>query len=127
MTFWGPTDGNDFVIGKFDFYLIDPADDFDDVHLGFIIDWDVPSDYGVDNSSGIFRTHPLTYYQRGVQTRTDDEDPPHDCPIPEDQRFAGLSILSGSAEAMWTAENVPMFWVRPASRIALHPHDHARI
>jgi hypothetical protein len=107
VSLWGPTDGNDFVIGKYDFYLIDSTRGLDEVYLGMILDWDIPSDNSVDNSSG-YDPSLNTVWQRGVQTDSSDENPPHSCPILENNRLGGISVLSGPPGTMWTAENAPM-------------------
>jgi hypothetical protein len=79
-----------------------------EVRIGIFFDWDVPSDYQVDNSSGVYLTHPLVFWQRGVETDSEDEDPPHDCPISEDQRYAGVSILSEPVQSVWTLDNASL-------------------
>jgi hypothetical protein len=43
-----------------------------------------------------------------VELNSDDEDPPHDCPILETDRFAGVALLSGHLWNGWTAENAAM-------------------
>jgi hypothetical protein len=103
-----PTDGNDFVIAKYKYTNWKPGlKGMNEVYCGMILDWDIPADESVDNMGEANETT-NTIWQRGVQTSTTDEDAPHSCPIVEDQRYGGVSILSGAPLNAWTAENAPM-------------------
>ncbi len=104
---WGPTDGNDFVIAKYEFYPLGDPTGLDQIHLGMFLDWDVPSDDGVDNSSDI-NNNPQYLWQRGFENDPEDEDSPHSCPITEDQRYAGATTLFEPFHTAWTAPNAPM-------------------
>lgn len=106
---WAPTDGNDFVIARYEFYpLGDPAG-LDQVYLGMLVDWDVPSDDAVYNTSGYYPV-PRFVWQGGFENDPVDEAPPHDCPITEDQRFAALTTLFEPFNTVWTAANPTMYY-----------------
>ncbi len=105
ITYYAPTDGADFLIGQYDYSALAPAKGVSDVFVGIIIDWDIPADLGVNNSSGYDQTKNLIW-QRGAET--DDTDETAGCPIKEDNRYGGLRQLSGGSFGGWTAENFPM-------------------
>jgi hypothetical protein len=109
IALYAPTDGGDFIVGKYDFRAWPgiPKRGQDQVYVGMFADWDIPSDTAVDNGSG-YNAELSTIYQRGSQTATNDEDPPHSCPITEDLRFGGVALLSQAPRGAWTAENTPM-------------------
>jgi len=104
---WAPTDGNDFVIAKYSFTTWKPGlKGTDAVNVGFVADWDIPSDRSVDNGSG-YDDATFSIWQNGreVDTLVDDEP---GCPIYEYNRFGGIRVISGTVKTAWTAENAPM-------------------
>ncbi len=104
---YGPTDGNDFVIAKYDFTTWKPGlKGTDAVNVGFVADWDIPADRAVDNGSG-YDDATFSIWQNGreVDTLVDDEP---GCPIYEYNRFGGIRVISGTVKTAWTAENAPM-------------------
>jgi len=104
---YAPTDGNDFVIAKYDFTTWKPGlKGTEAVNVGFVADWDIPSDRSVDNGSG-FDDTAFTIWQNGreVDSLVDDEP---GCPITEDLRYGGIRVISKTVKTAWTAENAPM-------------------
>jgi len=110
QTIVASTDGNDFVYIIYEYYPLTTPNSLDEVYVGLIADWDIPSDNGWDNSSGyeVEPTPPIVW-QRGVETNSTDEDPPHDCPILEDDRYGGIVLFSGDIKNVWTAKSSPLF------------------
>jgi hypothetical protein len=110
MTVVAPTDGNDFVYVIYEYYPLVSPNDLDDVYVGVVADWDIPSDNNIKNSSGYdAESTPPMIWQRGAESSSVDEDPPHDCPILETDRYGGIVPLFGGVRNAWTAENFPMY------------------
>ncbi len=111
MTIVAPTDGNDYVYAIYEFFPLTVPNDLHEVYVGFVADWDVPSDSGIRNSSGYdAQSVPPIIWQRGAEMSSVDEDPPHDCPILENNRYAGVVPIAGGLRNAWTAYNVPMYY-----------------
>ncbi len=113
---WFPNDGNDFVVGKMNFYLWDacPVDIVEDVNIGFITDWDIPADSNVDNGSGYLDTMMIrgndtsyisTLWNYGAEYHVDNEGI---CDIAENDRFGGIVFLNGQFKNGWTSHNSPV-------------------
>jgi hypothetical protein len=100
ITYWVPKDGNNFIIARYEFHVWTGFKGADEVYVGMILDWNIPSDELVNNQSG--EEPDNTVWQRGVQTSTDDE--VMGCPIQENERFGGISLLTGPPLNAWTAE-----------------------
>ncbi len=110
VRYWAPKDGNDFVIGKFNFYLWQhsPVDTIQNVNVGYFMDWDIPADTAVDNGSGyaeitIGDVTLNTLYQYGAEYHVDNSEAP--CNIDERDRFGGIVYLNGNLKNGWSAEN----------------------
>ncbi len=105
MTVIASTDGNDYVYVMYKFYPLASVDGLDQVYVGFVADWDIPSDNSPGNGSGYDGgLTPPMIWQRGAETYPGDEDAPHNCPILENDRFGGISIFSGGMKNAWTAD-----------------------
>jgi len=103
---YASTDGNDFVIMKYEFTTWKPGlKGMDQVHVGMFLDWDIPSDENVRNASGYNETL-FAVWQRGAELNSDDED--EGCPITEDQRYGGVAVLAEEMVNAWTGENSPI-------------------
>jgi len=106
VTLWAPTNA-DFVIAKYDFTTWKPGlKGMEEVFVGFVADYDIPSDEAVDNGSGSDPAN-FTLWQRGCELTTGDtdEDPPHSCGILETSRVGGVVVLSKQIRNAWTANN----------------------
>jgi hypothetical protein len=106
VTLWAPNDGGDFLIGQYDFHPWNPVKGANEVYVGLISDWDVPSDETVVNGSG--NNGAGMVWQRGAEISNTDENAPHSCPITENNRYGGWYLLNAPMYGAWTAENAPM-------------------
>jgi hypothetical protein len=114
ISLYAPTDGvNCFIVGKYDFFNWNPVKGADEVYLGFVADWDIPSDNSVDNGTG---SDPLlnTMWQFGGEYDTlvqDNNDACGGMPIIETNRLGGVALFKGTASGVplnaWTDENAP--------------------
>ncbi len=116
IALYAPTDGvNCFIIGEYTFFNWNPVRDASEVYLGFMTDWDIPSDNSVDNGSGTATGVDGLYktmWQFGADYGADNESA---CPgqIVETDRLGGVAIFKGPdpGEApllnAWAAENAP--------------------
>lgn len=107
---YAPTDGiNCFILASYTFFNWNPVKDADQVYLGFIADWDTPSDNSVDNGSD-FDADLQTMWQFGADYDTlGGEDNLANCPSPiiETDRLGGVAVLEGDLLNAWTEENAP--------------------
>lgn len=108
---WVPTGLEaDFVAAQYQFKAHQPGGrGMDEVYIGFIANWDIPSD--VDGWNGSDYDEPANeVYQFGHEADEGDtdEDAPHSCPITENERFGGISVVNGTPRTTWTAANAPM-------------------
>jgi len=107
---YAPTDGtNCFIIGDYTFFNWNPIKDASEVYLGYMIDWDIPSDNSVDNGSGHDEAL-QTIWQFGADyDGTDPQDNTANCPVPivETDRLGGMAVFEGAVTNAWSEENAP--------------------
>lgn len=108
---FAPTDPDlSFIIVDYRFSTWKPGlKGAEEVYIGAIANWDVPSDVGVWNGSG-YEAGKDVIYQFGYEAEAGDtdEDPPHSCPIYENNRFGGIRLFDAFFQGAWTAPTVPM-------------------
>jgi hypothetical protein len=107
---YAPNDGvNCFVVGHYTFFNWNPVKDASEVYLGFIMDWDIPSDNSVDNWSGSDELlH--TMWQQGAEYETDNNAACGGVEIAETDRYGGMAVLNGLDGGLlnaWAEENAP--------------------
>jgi hypothetical protein len=109
VTLYAPTDGiNCFIFGQYSFFNWNPIEGANDVYLGLIADWDIPSDIGVDNGCGYYEEI-ATIWQYGADYDTLEQDNDTICVIPiiETDRIGGVAVLLSPLTNAWTDENDP--------------------
>jgi hypothetical protein len=87
----------DFIVLKQKFYNNDPYEEIPGVYIGNFVDWDIPSDSGVENGSDFDRgsgpgSRDLMYCYGGEYG--EDSIPNNDC-VPADYRCGGLAFYNG--------------------------------
>jgi len=102
-----PTDGTGhFIVEKLDFYLWGSTTPKNNINVGWVADFDIPSDAGTLNAAG-FDLNRATIWQRGAETGNIDE--MSGCPIIENNRFGGLALLNAvsgtTPSCAWSAPN----------------------
>ncbi len=110
---FAPTDGvNSFIIGHYEFLNWNPVKGANEVYLGIIADWDIPSDNAVDNGSG-FDALAKTMWQFGADYDTLEQDNMEACGgvgMAETDRLGGVAMLyggSGDLKNAWAEPNEP--------------------
>jgi len=83
----------DFIIEKLSFYSLSDFV-YNNVLVGEILDWDIPSDSVVDNGSGYDLGRQMIY-QYGAEYNQDDETEAL-CPQESDDRFGAIAFHSGT-------------------------------
>jgi len=104
MDVYGPTDA-DFVVGVMTVYPWKTGVSVTDLNIGYIIDWDIPSDSSVDNGAG-YDASRNTVWQYGREGGVDNDEVP--CDIDESDRIGGIAYLSGTIATAWTHTNSDM-------------------
>jgi len=106
---YAPTDGaNCFIIGKYNFFNWNPVKSANEVWLGFVCDWDIPSDNSVDNGSFSYVYDKIrTMGQFGQEYGSDNNAACGGSEIPETDRYGGMAVFQGAVLNGWGAENAP--------------------
>jgi hypothetical protein len=117
VTYYVPTNGEHcFIIGKNEYYLWDSVEAIEDVYVGQIIDWDIPSDSEYVNGSD-YESNLNSIWQYGAEYHNDNQGV---CNIPENDRLGGISSLSGTPLNAWTESNSGHFEGPALDPVFLH-------